>query len=193
MAWDEVARIAAPSLPGCPELLLEQTAVQAAQRFLSATASWVQDFPVQAAAGELTVDVLAPAGSRIDRTLWLRPQGESGLGVKQPPHEFRPTEQRLVFERGADASRAWVLGAVLVPQEQAGVEASVPQGLMQRHAWAWASGVVAWLATHPDKTYSAPDVAQWHAQQFAQAIAKEMARVAAGHSGQALRTRAHFF
>lgn len=193
MTLDQFMPFMLVELPGCPDPLIRQALLRAAEEFCRRTSAWneIQE-PIQLVAGVRDYDLDVPPGARVCAVLSvhvgsqaLAPANAATLQRRVPgwmtAEATEPAFYNLVPDRdllsvypmpSEYASASMTVRAAYAPRFDAG---SLPDFLGQRYLDAITGGAKAILMLMPTKLWSNPALAAYGRKQFDDALVDAMA------------------
>lgn len=179
MRADAFFSLILPEVPGCPDPMLQQQIIMVASHFCTETGVWdeIQD-PIRLRAGVVECEIDAPSNeSYVARVadVWLNNRALKPEQIKVPVIDgMVPTGYHAARERGVitlngkpEQGDVLVVRAVYAPTPSS---KTLPDFLMERYAYAIASGTKARLMAVPGQPWSNPSISAFYRAEYDQAV-----------------------
>lgn len=196
--WDQFLPDILPHCPGCPDLVAEEEARNAAEVFLSESFAWRQWIGgMVTVAGQTDYTPYLPAGTRIIKLHKATLDGEP-LDVMSVNHgerggAYKANTDLTSIILGPDAPVAGKTLRVLLSLSLKTSATSLDDTVFDAYRLGIADGAIARICRAEGKPYSNPAKADSHEGRFQQAISTARARAARGHSSDPKRVVSQFF
>lgn len=196
--WDQFLPDILPHCPGCPDLVAEEEARNAAEEFLTETKAWRQWIGgMVTVAGQTDYTPTLPTASRIvklyEATLDGEPLDVEGSSAGERGTAYKATTDLASIILGPDAPLAGKALRVRLALSLTTAATGIDNTLFNAYRMAIADGAIARICRAVDKPYSNPAKADSHEGRFQQAISTARARAARGHSSDPKRVVSQFF
>lgn len=196
--WDQFLPDILPHCPGCPDLVAEEEARNAAEEFLTETKAWRQWIGgMVTVAGQTDYTPYLPAGARLvklhEATLDGEPLDVEGIRAAERGGAYKATTDLIAIILGPDAPVAGKTLRVRLSLSLKSTATGLDDVMFDAYRMAIADGAIARICRAEGKPYSNPSKADAHEVRFQQAISTARARAARGHSSDPKRVVSQFF